>query len=82
MSTLSADDAALLDRMIKKAGGRLKHKPPCVLCSAPAQVCRVTLPGVLDQETMVGHEDDSCDASALCFECAKAEYTAIVIAGA
>ena len=81
MSTLSADDAALLHNMRSKTGGRLYHNPPCVQCGDPGLICRMSLRGIISDWWMDTPKHDSCDPYALCFECAKAEYTATVIAG-
>ena len=82
VSTLSADDTKLLDRMRTHAGGRLYHRPPCVQCGGPnGRICRLSLPIAAGFEFRSIANHDTCDPSALCFECAKMEYTAMVIAG-
>ena len=82
MNTLSADDAALLARMRRHSGGRLGPGWPCVQCGEPnGLICRVSLPIVAGFVMRAFLDHQSCDAYALCFACAKMEYTAMVIAG-
>ena len=81
VSKLSADDAALLDQLQKNVGGRLGHKPPCVKCGAAGRLCGLTLPSLLGRYVDYGDGHPICDPFALCFACAKMEYTAMVIAG-
>ena len=73
------DDDALRDAWKKRTGGRLSANVTCSQCGAlGGEFCAMSFPAVIQDWSRVKLHD-MCEPFALCFDCAKASYVALVI---